>query len=193
MERKRLFTILSVISAVILLVLVAVFPLIKNLISPKDNSSQNAARITLCDKDASDLCIVTFGAGIADDMVIIFQLPKENYPAFYVKASNKGAESDYTCEADSSSPIIIFCTGIRTPLGELLDVQAYSAEGDLLIANGTFMVSSIAMTFSNNAGGFGPLSKIVTPTPTGEAISTSSTPEATPTITSTPDTAYPNP
>lgn len=193
MERKNFFTILGVISAVLLLVLVAAFPLIKNLISPKDNSSQNAARITLCDKDASDLCIVAFGAGLADDMVIIFQLPKENYPAFYVKASNKGAESDYTCEADSSSPTIIFCTGIRTPLGELLDVQAYSAEGDLLIANGSFMVSSIAMTFSNNAGGFGPLGKIVTPTPsptaTGEALPT----EAAPTITSTPDTAYPNP
>ena len=192
MERKNFFTILGVISAVLLLVLVAAFPLIKNLISPKDNSSQNAARITLCDKDASDLCIVTFGAGIADDMVIIFQLPKENYPAFYVKASNKGVENTYTCEADSSSPTIIFCTGVRTPLGELLDVQAYSAEGDLLIANGTFMVSSIAMAFSSNTG-FGPLGKIVTPTPTGLAISTSSTPEATPTITSTPDTAYPNP
>ena len=191
MERKKLFTILGVIGAVPLLILVAAFPLIKNLTSA-NNRDQNAAKITLCDKDASDLCVITFGAGVANDMMIIFQLPKENYPAFYVKASNKGVENTYTCEADSSSNII-FCTGVRTPLGELIDVQVYSSDGDLLIANGTFMVSSIAMTFSNGAGG--PLSKIVTPTPTtnGAVLSTSSTPEATPTITATPDAAYPNP
>jgi hypothetical protein len=37
------------------------------------------------------------------------------------------------------------CTGVRTPLGETIEVQIYRTDDDTLMAQGTFMVSAIAI------------------------------------------------
>ena len=202
MKQKRLLIILGAISTAILLVLVAAFPLIKGLLLPDATSQdQNVFKINLCDENASGLCIVTFGTAAADEMAIVFQLPGAEYPAFYVTAVNQGVENNYSCEA-AGSPINVICVGPRTPLGELLDIQVYTTEGDLLIANGTFTLSSMATTLFNNNSGFGPMGKVATPTPSPSPtpsptptvlVINTSTPVPTAIITSTPDIAYPNP
>ncbi len=203
MERKKLIIILGAIGAAILLVFATIFPVVKNLLATSDDSEQVVTKVNLCDEDASGLCIVAFGAGTANDMIVVFQLPGTDYPSFYVKGINRGVENIYSCEA--VSPTTILCTGARTPLGEPFDVEVYSTEGNLLIARGTVTVSSMAMSLPDNTGsGFGPMGKLSTPTPSSSPSPTpTSTPTAqitstlppitTPTMTATPDPAYPNP
>jgi hypothetical protein len=185
MERKRLYFILGAVSAAILLVLATIFPVIANLLTSDPAGSQAVSDIELCDKNDDDLCVLAFGAGSGNDMSIILQLPGADYPAFYVKATSRGVESAYSCETGTSLPSIAFCTGVRAPLGEPIEIAIYSTEDDLLIANGTIAVSSMVMSFSNSMGnGFGPMGKVPTPTPSATPIAT---------FTPTPLPAYPNP
>ncbi|MDO9302619.1 MAG: hypothetical protein Q7T89_14625, partial [Anaerolineales bacterium] len=43
-------------------------------------------------------------------------------------------------------PTSAHCTGIRTPLGETIDIEVYTTDGDKLIGRGTFLVSAIALS-----------------------------------------------
>lgn len=126
----------------------------------------DTASVTLCDKDDSGLCVVAFGSDEQDNMLINFHLPDGEYPLFYVKAANSGTVNVYSCEVLTADPTSVFCTGIRPPLGERLDLQIYSIEGDTLIAQGQIVVSSFIRVTANPMVG--------TPTPK-------------------PGTAYPNP
>lgn len=110
----------------------------------KTQSPTPAAEVTLCDADRSDLCIIAFGANALNRMVIHFQLPAAGYDLFYVKAQNREAVSVYTCEVDEEL-LRADCTGVRTPLGETIEVQIYRTDDDTLMAQGTFMVSAIAI------------------------------------------------
>ncbi|MBI5952462.1 MAG: hypothetical protein HY865_12460 [Chloroflexi bacterium] len=101
--------------------------------------------VTSCDEDISDLCVVNFGANNLNRMVINFLLPDEEYAAFYVKAKYRDTVSVYVCEANESNPMIVRCTGVRTPLGEMIDIEIYTTDEDSLIARGTFLVSAIAI------------------------------------------------
>ena len=193
MERKRLFMILGAIGAIILL---AWFTIIKDLRASNNNNDQIITEIILCDADTRDLCIVTIGIDITDRMVINFQLPNADYPAFYVKGSNKGTENTYQCEeAAEDMPTNVYCTGIRTPLGEAIDIEVYTTDGDLLMGRGTIMVSAMILSTPVNSAAI-PRSNIVTPTPTPipSPIGTIQIlPTPTVKFTPTPDTAYPNP
>lgn len=191
MQRKRLFMILGAISAVILLVWFTVFAPNKNLRAANNISNQTVTEITLCDVDASRLCIVTFGTiGNAGQMVINFQLPRAVYPAFYVTGSNKGTVNTYQCETAKATPTSIYCTGVRTPLGEAIDIEIYTIDGDQLMARGKVFVSSFMVLTTPIELIPMPAGKIVTPTPTATIQI-----EPTPTLifTPTPDLAYPSP
>lgn len=104
----------------------------------------------MCDADDSGLCIVTFGANDLDRMVINFQLPDEDYPVFYIKASNRGIVNVYSCEFVGDVLISVNCTGSRTPLGEAIDIEVYTTDGDVLIARGEFIVSAILLSTSES-------------------------------------------
>lgn len=112
-------------------------------------------------------------------MIINIQPPDADYPLFHVKASNRGIVNDYECMALSGSTSVS-CSGARTPLGEYLEVEVYSAAEDMLMARGRFIVSALIRTT--------PGSMINTPNPTTEF-----TPNPTAEFTPLPGTAYPNP
>ncbi len=188
MERKQLFISLSAIGAIILLVGFTIFPLVKYL-GRSNSSDQVITEITLCDVDARDLCVVTFGTDNTDNMVINFQLPDADYPAFYVKGSNKEVENSYECEVAKAVPTSVYCTGNRTPLGEAIDIEVYATENDLLMARGTIRISAMILSTSVNFAAVVEI-KTATPTPTA-TIQSMRTPTVT--FTSTPDTGYPNP
>ena len=147
------------------------------------------AKITLCDLEAGELCIVTFGTDILGNMIINFQLPDTDYPMFYVKASNKGNVNTYPCEVVAAISTSVYCSGVRTPLGEYIDIEVYATKGDVLIARGKFIVSALVRGISR--------SLIGTPIPTAASTSTPIGLNGVPTApdTSTPilDIAYPNP
>ena len=196
MERKQLFINLGAIGAITLLALFTIFPLIKNLRASNNDSDQAITEITLCDVDSRDLCIVTFGSDNTDHMVITFQLPNEDYPAFYVIGANKGMENTYQCESSEAVPTSVYCIGMRTPLGEVIDVEVYATESELLMARGTIMLSALAFStpinFASIIGTPGPLSSSVVATnqasPTPTVVFT---PSPTVVFTPTPGIGYP--
>jgi hypothetical protein len=102
-----------------------------------------AANITLCDVDSSELCVVTFGTDLLDNMIINFQLPDADYPMFHVRAANRGNVNTYSCEVVTAVSTSVYCSGARTPLGEYIDMEIYAIKGDALIARGRFVVSAL--------------------------------------------------
>jgi hypothetical protein len=147
MKKKQLIIISIILGLIFLLCwLVAAILFIKNLRGLAEKNIEPAVvDMKLCDDDASDLCIVNFGANNLNRMVINFKLPDEDFPAFYLKAANRESVGVYSCEVTEAVPTSAYCTGVRTPLGETIDIEVYSTYGDKLIGRGTFLVSAIAL------------------------------------------------
>ena len=146
MKQKQNFIILGAIGFIFLLFWYAVLTFVfKNLRGSKEGEP-TVVDVTLCDADASDLCIVTFGANKQNRMVIDFQLPDVSYDPFYVKAANRGTISVYSCQVDETALTRTYCTGVRTPLGETIDIEVYTTDEDKLIGRGSFLVSAIALS-----------------------------------------------
>jgi hypothetical protein len=146
MKQKQVFIILGTIGFVFLLFwFVALALIIKTMRGSNEDGGLPVVEMTLCDEDASDLCVVTFGANKVNRMVINFQLPNPDYEPFYVKVDHRGTVSVYTCEVAESVPTSAYCSGVRTPLGEVIDIDVYTTGEDKLIAHGTFLVSAIAL------------------------------------------------
>jgi hypothetical protein len=159
MNNKRTFIIVGILAGLIALVWcgVAVFAFNKWR-SANQGTDMPVTNITACDVDASSLCVVSFGVDNVNRMVINFQLSTASYAAFYIKAHYGTATvSVYPCQVVAAAPTSVFCTGARTPLGEAIILEAYSTDGDILLARGTLMVSAIALPTTVN----------VTMTPTG--------------------------
>jgi hypothetical protein len=148
MKQRQKIIIFSAIGLVFLLFWFVVLTLVIKYIrgSKAENNEPVVVDVTLCDESASDLCVVSFGANNINRMVINFQLPSADYISFYIKATNRETVSVYACEVDESTPTSAYCTGVRTPLGETIDIEVYSTDEDILIARGTFLVSAIALS-----------------------------------------------
>ncbi len=193
-KQKRLFIILGAAAITLLLVLVVS----TYIFNKAENSGETiVTKLTLCDLDSSELCVVTFGANNLNRMVINIQLPNADYPGFYIKGKNRGIINVYSCETISDFPTSAYCTGTRTPLGESIELEVYSTDGDTLLAHGTFIVSAILLSTpaddSTSSPEDGTPRPTRTPTITPESTQTESI--STPEITSEPtsDNAYPNP
>ncbi|MBI3162067.1 MAG: hypothetical protein HYZ23_06140 [Chloroflexi bacterium] len=159
----------SMIGGAIAALLLAAFFVIRGFLGKSTEfQSQNVARIALCDDSDEDLCVISFGKNGADGMVIAFQLPRADYPAFQAIATNKGVENIYPCEAVASAPMIVYCTGAATPLGESLAIEIRAIEGNILIARGDFTL--MALMVASSSSSFNAViaadEKIIAPTPT---------------------------
>jgi hypothetical protein len=148
MKQKQTFVILAAIALFMLafwvVVLVLVFKTMRA--TPASDGDVPVIEATLCDENASDLCVINFGANSLNRMVIHFRVPFEGYAPFYVKAMNRDTNSVYTCEVDELDLTAVHCTGVRTPLGETVDLEIYTTDEDKLIARGSFLVSAIAIS-----------------------------------------------
>lgn len=223
MKKRHIFIILGAVGIICLIAWFSVLAMfIRNFITSKESKDPVAVDLTLCDEDASGLCVVTFGADNQNLMVIHFQLPNEGYPKFYVKATNRGTTNMYSCEVNDveamdkiwvdkgeadetevdktkvieTAPTRAYCTGVRTPLGETIDIEVYAIGTDKLIARGTFLVSAIAVVTpisQPTSTPYGEEAPTFVPSPTEYVFPTDSELTPTPTETSTPDPGYLNP
>jgi len=198
MKKRYIFIVLGAVGIICLMAWFSVLTtVVQNLLASRENKDSVAVDLTLCDEDAIGLCVVTFGADNQNLMVIHFQLPDEDYPKFYVKATNRGTTNVYSCETAESTPTIVYCTGVRTPLGETIDIEVYNTDGDILIARGTFLVSAIALATPISLPTKEPIQEApiateaptVVPTPVPTLVEV---PIPLPDVESTPDTGYPN-
>lgn len=204
MKKRYIFIVLGAVGIICLMAWFSVLTtVVQNLLASREsNKDPVAVDLTLCDEDASGLCVVTFGADNQSQMVIHFQLPNEDYVKFYVKATNRGTTNLYSCETAESTPTIVYCSGVRTPLGETIDIEVYTIDRDRLIAHGTFLVSAIAVVTpisqpTNTPSGEETPTFVSSPTEDVTPTQSESTPtptesELTPTPTPTLDTSYPN-
>jgi hypothetical protein len=197
MKQKQIFIVLGALGVVFLVFWFFALTLaVKTLRGSlnKDVETQ-VAEVTLCDENASDLCVVTFGANSLNRMVIYFQLPSADYVPFYVKADNRGTVNVYSCEVDENILTSVYCTGVRTPLGETIDVEVYTTAENKLVGRGTFLILAIALSTPASQ----PLEgSIQEPVPTsipapGEFIFPTESAEPFPKIPTPEDPAYPNP
>ena len=147
MKKKQLFIFLGAAGLILALFWAVVLVLAARTLFGLSSAAESvpALEITLCDEDRSDLCLVNFGANSLNRMVISFRLPDREYPLFYAKAKNRDTVSVYACEVAQSDATLALCTGVRTPLGETIDLEIYTTDDDKLIARGTFLVSAIAI------------------------------------------------
>jgi hypothetical protein len=112
----------------------------------RESSGPPVAEITWCYENTSGLCLVSFGADSTDRMLMNFKLPNLDYPKFYVKGLNKDVANVYSCEMDQIDQTSVQCAGVRTPLGETIDVEVYLTDSDLLYARGRFVVSTLLVS-----------------------------------------------
>jgi hypothetical protein len=198
MKKRYIFIVLGAVGIICLMAWFSVLTtIVQNLLASRENKDPVAVDLTLCDEDAIGLCVVTFGADNQNLMVIHFQLPDEDYAKFYVKATNRGTTNVYSCETAESTPTIVYCSGVRTPLGETIDIEVYTTYGDILIARGTFLVSAIALATPISLPTKEPIQEApiateaptVVPTPVPTLVEV---PIPLPDVESTPDTGYPN-
>jgi hypothetical protein len=148
MKQKQIFIILGALGVVFLVFWAVVLTLVIKTLrgSSSEDVEVQVTEVTLCDENASDLCVITFGANSLNRMVIYFQLPDAEYAPFYIKADNREKVSVYSCEVDEAMPTSAYCTGIRTPLGETIDVEVYTVAENKLIGRGTFLILAIALS-----------------------------------------------
>jgi len=196
MKQKQIFVVLGAVGLAFVVfwavVLVLVVKTLRGL--PADNVETPVTEATLCDEDASGLCVAYFGTNNLNRMVIHFRLPVEEYPLFYVKAKNRDTVSVYTCEVDVPDLNSVRCTGLRTPLGETVDLEVYTTDGDQLMARGTFLVSAISIPTPVSLPEGTPTEEVATEEPTAEEIPTQEFIEETPTENSSmEETPTPNP
>ena len=189
MDKKRNLLIIVILGGLIVLVwcAAAVFAFNK-----WRNANQGTdvvvTEVTSCDVDASGLCVVSFGVDNVNRMVINFQLPNANFAEFYVKAHHGEEVSVYPCQVVVDVPTSVYCTGARTPLGEAIDIEVYTTNGDVLIARGTLIVSAVALPTTINVT-ISPTGGATTPTgtvilPATEFVDSTPTfgPTSTPTV-----------
>ena len=102
MKQRYIFIILGAVGIVFLIGWFSILATVVQNLRESLNESRDpvVVDLTLCDEDASGLCIVTFGADSQDMLVIHFLLSSEYYGKFYVKATNRGTTNMYTCELD---------------------------------------------------------------------------------------------
>ncbi len=157
MERKRLILILAAAGAVLIAFLAMAYFGARLLISRLPTPTPPPRTITLCDRDASGLCVISFGTNADDEMVINLQLADEEFPTFYAQVESRGVTARFRCQAVEEDPTTGFCSGARTPLGEPLALRLYAAKDDALLATGDFVLMALALpTFSSATATEGP-------------------------------------
>ncbi len=146
MDRKKLL-LLGAVGVMIVLALAAVAATLLYLKLRPQPPSNNPppTDLTYCNQGQTELCVVSFGADNANRMLINFVLPDPSFPAFYVKVQHNDGVGQYDCKGIQDFPTNVYCAGDRTPLGDPITIEVYSNDKNVLLAQGNFVVSAIAL------------------------------------------------
>jgi hypothetical protein len=146
MDRRKLFLVILAAAIPLLLMAVVVIAGAAWYLRGREKPVPTAVvQMTLCDVNASGICLVSFGADQMNQMVINLHMPRGNYPEMYAVVTSRGSANRFTCQTVEDSPKSVYCTGTRTPLGEPVSLKLIATENEVLIAEGTFVVMAIAL------------------------------------------------
>ncbi|MBK8781570.1 MAG: hypothetical protein IPO22_07135 [Anaerolineales bacterium] len=186
----------------ILLVFAGIFSLALLLLAWRIVSLQKAAseavsepvlKISYCGAEPEELCVLSFGRDVDENMVVNIFVPDRKFPDFYLKIKRTAGESVYECEKDKEVPTNVYCYGDMVNLQERMEISLFAREDERLIAAGDFTLKAILISESalvERADGGSAPEPTVDETPTTSAFF--DLPTATATPTKTPVTSYPN-
>ena len=190
-SRKSILLVLAGIVILALLALIWRIVLLQNAASSA--AIEPVLKIGYCGAEPEELCVLSFGRDVDENMAVNLFAPNRKFPDFYLKITRAAGESIYECEKDKEVPTSVFCYGDMVNLQEKMEVSLIAKSDERLIAAGDFVLKAILISESSFAGGAGGISTqeaAVSGTPiTTENFNASA---ATPTLTLTPDASYPN-
>ncbi len=155
--------------------------------------SEPVLKISYCGAEPEELCVLSFGRDLDENMVVNIFVPDRKFPSFYLKIKRIAGESVYECEKDKEVPTNVYCHGSMVNLQERMEISLFARADEQLIAAGDFTLKAILISESSQAGvvdGTSESGSIVGKTPTVTELFNA--PAATSTPTQTPDASYPN-
>jgi len=155
-----------------------------------------AAKLTYCQPEDTQLCVVSFGQIEGGDMLVNFQLPSAIYPPFTLVINRFGVESVYQCARTRGFLRGMTCRGAPQTPGEILQFKVLAQKDGTLIAEGKFAIIGIAIStpedLSTGTSTASPTASPteLTPFPTGTLPAMETPTPGFPTL--SPPTSYPN-
>ena len=198
---KNLFdsrkTILFISAGVIVFVLLAVVWRIVSLQKAASKVDvEPVLKIGYCGAEPEELCVLSFGRDVDENMFVSIFVPDRKFPDFNVRVKRIAGESVYECERNKEVPTNVFCYGDMVNLQEKMEVSLIATSDERLIAAGDFILKALLISdlaLDKKSDGTSTSEPIVNETPTTPEFF--GAPVATPVRipTKTPDASYPNP
>lgn len=191
-------TFLLILAGIIVLVLLA---LTWRIVSLQKAASEvdfaPVLKIGYCGVEPEELCVLSFGRDVDENMVVTVFVPDRKFPAFYLKIGRAVGENVYECEKDKEVRTYMFCYGNMVNLQERMEVSMLSLEDDHVLAVGQFTLKALLISepsFAKESDGTSMPELIVDETPTSTEVFDTPTESETPieTDTPTPEASYPN-
>ncbi len=154
-------------------------------------------KIGYCGAEPEELCVLSFGRDVDENMVVTVFVPDRKFPAFYLKIGRAVGENVYECEKDKEVRTYVFCYGDMVNLQERMEVSLFSLEDDHVLAVGQFTLKALLISepsFAKESDGTSTPELVVDETPTSTEVFDTPTESETPieTDTPTPEASYPN-
>ncbi len=154
-------------------------------------------KIGYCGAEPEELCVLSFGRDVDENMVVTVFVPDRKFAAFYLKIGRAVGESVYECEKDKEVRTYVFCYGDMVNLQERMEVSLLSLEDDHVLAVGQFTLKALLISepsFAKESDGTSTPELIVDEAPTSTEVFDTPTEPETPieTDTPTPEASYPN-
>lgn len=189
----------------IILVLAGIFLLVLLLLAWRIVSLQKAAseaavepvlKIGYCGAEPEELCVLSFGRDVDENMFVSIFVPDRKFPEFNVRVKRIAGESVYECERNKEVPTNVFCYGDMVNLQEKMEVSLIATSDERLIAAGDFILKALLISdlvLDKKSDGTSTSEPIVDETPTAPEFFSAPVATRTRTPTKTPDASYPNP
>ena len=118
---------------------------IKSII-PKPTTTEPAIKLRYCGADLEELCVLSFGRDVDENLVVNLFVPDEDFPDFKLNIKTRAGESDYECKKFSEVPTSVFCYGEMISLQERMEVSLISIEDENLLAFGNLTLDAILVS-----------------------------------------------
>jgi len=110
-------------------------------------SDQPVIEIAYCNVNSpARLCVASFGTENENKSLVNFITSDPSFPDFDLKITREGIQSAYECRQVEGFPTNIYCVGEKISLGETVELQVFSSEGEDLIAKGVVTISFLALS-----------------------------------------------
>jgi len=118
----------------------------------QEKTFEPVTRLRYCGAELEELCILSFGRDVDENLVINLYVPDKDFPDFRLSVKRRTGESEYECEKFAEVPTSVYCYGEMISLQERLEIRLVSIEDESLLAYGNLTLEAILVSgqFPNN-------------------------------------------